>query len=126
MPCPLTIERSGEPIYIQVMHQIRRHIATGTLSPGERLPTIRAMSESLRTHSDPITKAIHLLQDEGLLRIQQGSGTFVQEHSTPINTTAQQRADTERIAIEAYTQALRHGIPLTTIIQRLTQLIPPQ
>ena len=58
------------PVYRQIRNQIVRAIAEGGLAPGERLPTVRAMTAS---------KAYQLLKQEGHVRGDRRGGTFVAE-----------------------------------------------
>jgi len=48
---PIQIDfRSGIPIYIQIMDQIRQMVATGILKPGDQLPTVRQLAIDLQVN----------------------------------------------------------------------------
>lgn len=117
MPCTLIIERTGEPLYLQIANQIRQQIATGQISIGERLPTIRQMSEDLRINSDPIRHALRLLQTEHIIDIVQGSGTFVTSIPAPSDTNTPVRRMAEKIIAQCKVQ----HIPIQDLIQELSK-----
>lgn len=67
------------PIYRQVRDQIVRAIAEGELSPGERLPTVRALASECGINAMTASKAYQLLKQEGHVRGDRRGGTFVAE-----------------------------------------------
>lgn len=69
--------RSGVPFYRQIIDQILGGIATGTLQPGEQLPTVRALAVELKVNLNTVAKAYKELEIRNVLTTQQGSGTFV-------------------------------------------------
>lgn len=68
---------SGQPIYRQVIDQIRQQIMAGQLHEGEQLVTVRDLAGQLRVNPMTISKAYALLELEGLLERQRGIGLFV-------------------------------------------------
>jgi GntR family transcriptional regulator len=69
----------GEPMYAQVASVLRRRITDGTYSPGELIPSERALKEEFKV-SGPTAKAAKAqLESEGLVYSQQGKGTYVRE-----------------------------------------------
>src|SRR6516162_5308830 len=71
--------KSGVPIYRQIMDQVRHGIASGRLRPGEQLPTVRGLAVDLAVNPNTVIKAYSLLEQQGVLTTEQGSGTFVAE-----------------------------------------------
>lgn len=63
---------STEPIYRQLMEQLRRRVASGQLSAGEEIPSVRELAQSLAVHPMTISKAYSLLESEGLLERRRG------------------------------------------------------
>jgi GntR family transcriptional regulator len=80
--------RAGLPIYIQVVEQIRRMLASGELKPGDQLPTVRQMATDLRVNFNTIARAYRLLDEAGLISTQQGRGTYIWEPPGPETTQA--------------------------------------
>lgn len=74
--------RSEQPIYIQIVEQIRRMIAAGELKPGDQLPTVRQMATDLRVNFNTVARAYRLLDEAGLISTQHGRGTYVWEALT--------------------------------------------
>ena len=63
---------AGEPIYRQLLEQIRRLIAGGQLRPGTEMPSVRELANNNAINPMTISKAYSLLEAEGLLERQRG------------------------------------------------------
>ena len=68
---------SGQPVYLQLMEQVRHAIETGVLQDGDQMPGIRALAQELVISHNTIAKAYTELQHEGLLELRHGSGAFI-------------------------------------------------
>jgi GntR family transcriptional regulator len=68
---------AGQPLYLQLIHQIRHAIETGVLQPGEALPALRALAQELVVSPNTIVKAYDVLDREGWIEIRHGSGAYV-------------------------------------------------
>ena len=68
---------NGQPIYRQVIDQIRQQIMAGQMHEGEQLVTVRELAGQLRVNPMTISKAYALLEVEGLLERRRGIGLFV-------------------------------------------------
>jgi|SRR5215467_12650826 len=68
---------TGQPLYLQLMQQIRHAAETGALKDGDQLPGIRTLAEELVVSPNTVAKAYCELEHEGLLDLRQGSGAFV-------------------------------------------------
>ncbi|OGO37278.1 MAG: hypothetical protein A2W35_00270 [Chloroflexi bacterium RBG_16_57_11] len=71
--------RSGQPIYLQIVEQIRQMVVSGELRPGDQLPTIRQLATDLRVNFNTVARAYRLLDEAGLISTQHGRGTYVWE-----------------------------------------------
>jgi GntR family transcriptional regulator len=71
---------SGVPITRQIVDQIRTACASGTLRPGERLPSVRELAGQLAVNQNTILRVYERLTAEGLLERKHGDGTFVCEN----------------------------------------------
>jgi GntR family transcriptional regulator len=69
--------RSGVPIYIQIMDQIKHLVAIGALSPDDQLPTVRQLASDLRVNFNTVARAYRLLDEAGVMSTQQGRGTYI-------------------------------------------------
>lgn len=63
---------SAEPIYRQLMDQLRRRVAAGQWVAGQELPSVRELALQLAVHPMTISKAYGLLEIEGLLERRRG------------------------------------------------------
>ena len=70
---------AGTPIYRQIVEQVRLAAATGTLTPGEALPSVRNLAEQLLINFNTVSKAYAELVRDGVLESLQGKGFFVAE-----------------------------------------------
>ena len=68
---------AGQPLYLQLMQQIRHAAENGGLRDGDQLPGIRTLAEELVVSPNTVAKAYSELEHEGLLELRQGSGAFV-------------------------------------------------
>jgi GntR family transcriptional regulator len=69
--------RSGIPIYVQIMDQIKNLIANGELKPDDQLPTVRQLASDLRVNFNTIARSYRLLDEAGLISTQHGRGTYI-------------------------------------------------
>ncbi|WP_420118844.1 GntR family transcriptional regulator [Micromonospora sp.] len=68
---------SGVPPYLQLVHQVQQAVLLGFLRPGDRLPLIREVVESLAINPNTVAKAYRQLEQENLVTGRPGHGTFV-------------------------------------------------
>lgn len=72
---------SGEPIYEQIIMQIKSLIMTGELKPGDALPSMRALAQSLRISVITTKRAYEELEREGFIESYTGKGSFVKQQN---------------------------------------------
>ena len=65
------------PIWRQIEEGLRRLVASGALSPGAGIPSVREMAADLRVNPATVAKAYQRLADAGVLAVRRGEGTFV-------------------------------------------------
>ena len=95
-------EYSDVPIYMQIRNQIVLGISDGRLSPGEQLPTVRALAEEMGVNSMTVNKAYQLLKQEGYIYTDRRNGAKVRERlefSSELSTEAKE--DLQRVISEA-------------------------
>lgn len=68
---------AGQPLYSQVVQQVRHAMETGVLRDGDALPGIRTLAEELVVSPNTISKAYSELEHAGLLELRHGSGAYV-------------------------------------------------
>ena len=117
------------PIYRQIADQIRLAVATGTLSPDEQVPSVRAQAERLVVNPNTVARAYSELIRDGVLRSEQGRGVFVSSNSS-MYTKAERRRRIQPL-LDAFVQealALRlTAVEIRGILEKkLSQLKLPQ
>ena len=70
---------SGVPVYRQLMDQIKFHVASSLMKPGEALPSTRSLSASLGINPMTISKVYSILEREGVLERRPGRPLVVKE-----------------------------------------------
>jgi len=82
----------GDPtdLYEQVAGEIRRAIADGEATPGERLPPAKDLAAIMGVNTNTVLRSLRLLRDEGLLEFRRGRGISVA--GTPERGAVVQRA----------------------------------
>jgi GntR family transcriptional regulator len=66
-----------EPIYRQIVEQVRRHVASGQWRAGDELPSVRGLALEHAINPMTVSKAYSLLEAEGLLERRRGMGMVV-------------------------------------------------
>lgn len=68
MPAILTVDpRSGVPIYLQIIEQVKRSVALGVLQDGEQLPTVKQLAMDLTVNPNTVARAYRDLEREGVI-----------------------------------------------------------
>ncbi len=83
--------KSGKPVYLQLVDQIRYAAASGALRPGESLPSIRPLAEKLRLNRNTVAKAYAELESQGVIETAQGKGCFVKDNHSPFTKSARHK-----------------------------------
>jgi GntR family transcriptional regulator len=66
-----------QPIYMQIIDEVRRGRVLGTLRPGDALPSVRQLAADLGINPNTVKQAYRELEREGLVLVRRGHGTFV-------------------------------------------------
>jgi GntR family transcriptional regulator len=81
MPAVLTVDpRSGVPIYLQIIEQIKRSIALRILQAGEQLPTVKQLAIDLTVNPNTVARAYRELEREQVIETSPGRGSFVRSN----------------------------------------------
>jgi GntR family transcriptional regulator len=80
--------KSGTPVYLQLVDQIRHAAASGGLRTGEPLPSIRPLAEELRVNRNTVAKAYAELESQGIIETIPGKGCFLKDGSSPLTKSA--------------------------------------
>lgn len=117
--------QSGVPVYRQLMDQIRYYVASGTLAPGDQLPSIRELAKNLTVNPTTIVKAYGELDHEGVVELRHGRGVFIAA-SPPAWPEEQRRerldALSNQLSVEARQMGASDGEVLDSIRRALDSL----
>ncbi len=103
----ITLDQSSpEPLSEQLSTAIADRIRRGSLAPGSRLPTVRALAEDLGLAANTVAKAYRALEEAGLVQGRGRQGTFVAER------LPERLSDRERRLAEAADAFARRGSQL--------------
>ena len=89
--------KSGKPVYLQVVDQIKAAAASGAVQSGEPLPSIRPLAEELRVNRNTIAKAYTELESQGVIETLPGKGCFVKPNNSPLKKEVRRKLLTEEI-----------------------------
>jgi len=114
---------SGVPVYRQLIDQVRSGIASGTLTAGDQLPTVRQLAVDLAINPNTVMRAYRELELGGLLETHQGTGTFIANKKLEKNSAERDR-QLGQMAGEFAARAGAAGFSLEDLIDRLHDLLP--
>jgi len=80
------------PIWRQIEQGVRRLIASGTLSPGGVVPSVRELAKELRVNPATVAKAYQRLTDANILMVRRGEGTYVADAPPRLAENERRRA----------------------------------
>ena len=107
----ISIEASSpESPFAQLRDQIQRQVLSGELTPGTRLPTVRALATDLGLAANTVARAYRELETAGLVETRGRLGTVITARAAGTSLRAQQAAD----SYAAATRAL--GVPPETAL----------
>jgi len=108
--------KSGKPVYLQVVDQIKTAAAAGTLQAGEALPSIRPLAEELRVNRNTIAKAYGELENQGVIETLPGKGCFVRPNNSPLKKDVRRKLLIEEID-QAIVQAHHLQVPSSEFLE---------
>src|SRR6185295_1789167 len=89
--------KSGKPVYLQIVDQVKAAAASGALRGGEPLPSIRPLAEELRVNRNTIAKAYLELESQGVIETIPGKGCFLSNNNSPFKKQVRLKLITDEI-----------------------------
>ena len=115
-------QASGVPFYRQVIDQVSELVGSGSLEPGQRLPSVRELAKGLLVSLITVRRAYADLEAAGLIVRRQGQGTFVAEGVQPSDGRRDGlRAEATTALSEVVARARRAGLSDEDIRERVEQ-----
>ena len=115
--------RSGVPVYRQLIDQVKAGIASGKLTTGDQLPTVRQLAVDLTINPNTVLRAYRELELGGLLETQQGTGTFITEKKVR-HDQAERSRQLSQIVGEVLARAGAAGFTAQELLQALQEIAP--
>ena len=75
--------KSGKPVYLQLVDQVKAAAASGAIQAGEPLPSIRPLAQELRVNRNTVAKAYAELESQGVIETVAGKGCFLRATASP-------------------------------------------
>jgi GntR family transcriptional regulator len=118
-----TVEfESGLPVYRQIVNLVSAAVACGQLQPGDRLPTIRALHETLGVNPNTVAKAYRELELKGMLAGERGNGSYLQAGPRPARPGAgERRRKLDGLYRRLVAEAAGCGVAESDLIKYLNQ-----
>ena len=92
---------SSVPIYQQIRNEIVQAVANGSLTDGDKLPTVRALAQEVGINTMTVNKAYQLLKQEGYLISDRRNGATVQCAGQPLAVRKKMQKELGLLAAEA-------------------------
>lgn len=112
--------RAGMPVYRQILDQIKYYVASGILKPGDRLPSIRELSQTLAVNPTTVVRVYADLEHEGVIEMQHGRGAFVTTRSFRMST-AQRDRKLRELARRLVVEAAQMGAPASQVLKAVRE-----
>ncbi len=114
--------KTGKPVYLQLVDQIRYAAASGVLRHGESLPSIRPLAEELRVNRNTIAKAYAELENQGVIETLPGKGCFLKENNSPFTKQVRQKLllkEVDEAVVTAHHLQVDRDVFLALVKERL-------
>src|SRR5215831_10515023 len=112
---------SGVPVYRQIMDQVMAGIASGVLTAGNQLPTVRQLAVDLTVNPNTVVRAYRELEFRGVLDTQHGTGTFITQRKVKRNDVERQR-QLNQLVSDFVARAGAAGFTLEEVLEQLNDV----
>lgn len=115
---------SGVHVYKQIINNIYEAIGNGELKEGDKLPTIKELSEQLQVNPNTIAKSYRELEIRGVIETKRGNGSFISEHQTDaVNLSVEEKESRlnrlfSRVIAEAKSEGITEDELMAYILER--------
>jgi GntR family transcriptional regulator len=114
-------EKDSRPIYMQIINQVREQVGSGALNPGDELPSVRELAQSMGINLHTVRGAYLKLRDQGIIELRLGRKARIAHLQAPLKSKDAEARLAQNIK-ELVTEAQLAGLSR----ERLHQLIDRQ
>ncbi|MDR1290834.1 MAG: GntR family transcriptional regulator [Planctomycetaceae bacterium] len=111
---------SSQPLYQQVVLQIKRLVVTKQLKSGEKLPSVRVLAKELQLNPTTTSRIFAQLAKEGIVIQRPGLGVFISDMTVPFSSEYIEK-ELSRQALSYLIEGLRFGLGYKDIVKILDQ-----
>lgn len=101
------------------MRQVKHAVATGSLAPGEKMPTVRDLAGILLVNPNTVARAYRDLEREGVLETAPGRGSFIRENAAPRLGVRERRARLKPFMSQLLAEAHTLGMTMDELKQEV-------
>ncbi len=112
-----------DPIFEQIVYQIKGAVARGELEDGDKLPSVRALAREVSINPNTVSRAYELLHREGVIVKRQGAGCFVHVDRASSMRAAERLQRLQDIATRAVTDAFHLGCQPPEILRAVNDAL---
>ena len=105
------MEKTNQPLYQQLMEDVRSQIENSLLLPGDKLPTEREFMQKYNVRRITVSKALNELKAEGLITRFPNKGSFVARSASPLAAAAQVPLEAPSVLLPASASAQLPAVP---------------
>ena len=110
--------QSPEPLFEQIVYQVKGLVARGDLGKGDRLPSVRELAKQIAVNPNTVIRAYETLEGDGLIVKRQGAGCFITANNTTLKDSERSR-QLKQLMGRTVTEAFHLGFRAQTIRKAL-------
>jgi len=118
--------KGGVPLHDQLLAQLELRILTGVLTPGQRLPSVRALARRHGLHANTVSAAYRALEAAGHVELRRGAGVYVRSGAPAALEDARGLDEMIRLALSAAFRKGYSGAEIRAAVERWLRAAPPE
>jgi GntR family transcriptional regulator len=118
--------KGGVPLHDQLLAQLELQILGGTIAPGARLPSVRALARQLGLHANTVSAAYRELEAAGHVELKRGAGVFVRAGAPATLEEARGLDEMIRLAVATAFRKGYTGASIKSAVERWLRASPAE
>lgn len=112
--------QSADPIFEQIVFQVKGAVARGEARAGDKLPSVRELAREISVNPNTVVRSYQALEQEGVIIRKQGAGCFIKDSASTLSDEARNQQLLSLIN-RAVTEAFHLGFTKSEIKQAMTE-----